>query len=75
MAGNGERWAAAYVRVSSASQNAGLQRDAIARLASARGDVVRAWYGETFTSSTTQRPELGRLRSDVREGQSVEFAR
>jgi DNA invertase Pin-like site-specific DNA recombinase len=45
-----------------------MQRSAIARLAGARGDLVRAWYAETFSSATTQRPELARLRAEVRAG-------
>lgn len=58
----------AYVRVSSASQSADMQRDAIKRAAAARGDHIGGWYSETFTGKTTQRPVLETLRRDVRAG-------
>lgn len=59
----------AYVRVSSLSQNVDAQKSAIAQAAKARGDVKLTWYVEHFTGKTTQRPELARLREDVRRGQ------
>lgn len=36
----------AYVRVSSESQDLATQRDAITRLASARGHEIAEWYAE-----------------------------
>jgi DNA invertase Pin-like site-specific DNA recombinase len=59
---------AAYARVSSAAQSAGMQREAIARAAHARGDVVGEWYVDTFSGGTLARPELARLRANVRAG-------
>lgn len=63
--------AAAYVRVSSASQTHAMQRDAIERAATARGDRIRApeWYADTMTGGTTKRPELDKLREAVRHGE------
>jgi DNA invertase Pin-like site-specific DNA recombinase len=46
-----------------------MQRDAILQASRARGDLVPAWYAETCTGATTKRPELARLRADVRTGQ------
>jgi DNA invertase Pin-like site-specific DNA recombinase len=59
---------AAYVRVSSKSQNVATQEEAIAAAARARGDEKIRWYVEHFTGATTKRPELARLRDDVRRG-------
>jgi DNA invertase Pin-like site-specific DNA recombinase len=58
---------AAYIRVSSKSQDLGMQRDAITRAAKARGERVRVWYAEK-TTGVNERPELTRLREDVRAG-------
>jgi DNA invertase Pin-like site-specific DNA recombinase len=60
--------ATAYVRVSSASQTAAMQRDAIERAARARGDEIAVWYSETFTGGRIDRPELGKLRAATRAG-------
>jgi DNA invertase Pin-like site-specific DNA recombinase len=59
---------AAYVRVSSQSQKVATQRDAIAQAATVRRDGPLRWYVEHFTGATTKRPELDRLRDDVRRG-------
>jgi DNA invertase Pin-like site-specific DNA recombinase len=59
---------AAYLRVSSASQTAAMQRDAIERAAQARGDVVASWYADTFTGGTMARVELAKLRLAARAG-------
>jgi len=58
----------AYVRVSSKSQTAAMQRDAIHRAATARGESVAHWYEDKITGETMQRPDLERLRADVRQG-------
>jgi len=58
---------AAYVRVSTASQDLAMQRAAIGRTCKARGVNVDAWYAEK-TGGAGARPELDRLRADVREG-------
>jgi len=60
--------AAAYVRVSSRAQDHATQRTAIEREARLRGDTVQSWYAETRSARTMDRPELVRLREDVRSG-------
>jgi DNA invertase Pin-like site-specific DNA recombinase len=57
-----------YMRVSSKSQDLGMQRAAIEKLAAARGDSIDAWYSEKRTGKVLARPELDRLRVDVRAG-------
>lgn len=59
---------AAYVRVSSASQGQAMQRDAIDRAATARGDKIGRWYSDTRTGATMQRSDLEELRRSAREG-------
>jgi DNA invertase Pin-like site-specific DNA recombinase len=65
---------AAYVRVSSLTQNLATQRDAIQRAAAARGDTDPdgaphfAWFEEKISAKTMKRPELERLRELVRQG-------
>jgi DNA invertase Pin-like site-specific DNA recombinase len=58
----------AYCRVSSRAQDLGMQRAAIEKLAAARGDTIDAWYSEKRTGKVLARPELDRLRADVRAG-------
>lgn len=58
---------AAYVRVSSASQDVAMQRRAITRACQARSAKVSAWYADV-TGGAGARPELERLRADVRSG-------
>lgn len=60
--------AAAYVRVSSRAQDFPTQRSAIERAAAARGDQITTWYAEKRSGKTLARPELDRLRADVRTG-------
>jgi len=60
---------AAYVRVSSASQNAQTQKTALLRASKARGERISRWYAETFTGATVKRPALDRMRSDARAGE------
>jgi DNA invertase Pin-like site-specific DNA recombinase len=57
---------AAYMRVSSRAQDLGMQRAAIEKMAVARGDTINAWYSEKRTGKALSRPELDRLRGDVR---------
>ncbi len=59
---------AAYLRVSSKSQDHATQRSAIERAASARGDAISAWYAEKQSGKTMARSELQRLRVDARAG-------
>jgi len=62
--------AAAYLRVSSRGQTLDTQRDAIARAAEARGDVIGIgwWFEEKVSSAKLARPVLSELRQSVREG-------
>lgn len=65
---------AAYVRVSSLTQNLATQRDAITRKATMLGDVDKdgaphfAWFEEKVSAKTMKRPELEKLRELVRAG-------
>lgn len=59
---------AAYIRVSSESQDLATQRDAIERVARARGDEVGEWYAEKASGRTLKRAELDRVRADARHG-------
>jgi DNA invertase Pin-like site-specific DNA recombinase len=59
---------AAYIRVSSKSQDHAMQRAAIVRVAVARQDEVVTWYAEKQTAKNLVRPELTRLRADARAG-------
>lgn len=60
--------AAAYARVSSKAQNLAMQEAAVVRAAQARGDEVGSWYREKVSGAKLARPELQRLREDVRAG-------
>lgn len=60
---------AAYVRVSSRSQDHATQKAAIERAAAARGDSVARWYSEKQSGKNLARAELLRLRSDARAGE------
>src|SRR5216683_4103022 len=60
---------AAYVRVSSKSQDSAMQKASIERAASARGeDSIGTYYEEKRSGRTLARPELDRLRVDARSG-------
>lgn len=61
--------AAAYLRVSSRSQNASMQQAAIVKAAGARGARPIRWYFEQMTGSTRKRPELELLLEDARRGE------
>ena len=56
---------AAYIRVSSPSQDYAYQRHAIETAARARGELVEQWYADIGSGSTMERPELVRMRHDV----------
>ena len=59
----------AYVRVSSPAQSFAMQREAINRCASQRGDKIAHWYAEKASATRTmQRPELAALRQAAKEG-------
>lgn len=60
--------ATAYVRVSSRSQDLAMQRHAIEQEAARRGDAIVEWYQEKRSAKTSRRPELDRLRADIRAG-------
>lgn len=59
---------AAYIRVSSKAQDLAMQRGAIERQAAARGDTIGEWFAEKASAKTIARPELQRLRAEVRAG-------
>jgi DNA invertase Pin-like site-specific DNA recombinase len=59
---------AAYVRVSSQSQNHASQRAAIEQAARARGDRVRRWFSEKASGRTLDRPALAELVAAARRG-------
>jgi DNA invertase Pin-like site-specific DNA recombinase len=58
----------AYVRVSGRAQDLGMQRLAIERAATARGDVVTEWRSEKRSGKVLARHELDQLRAGVRAG-------
>ncbi len=58
---------AAYIRVSTKSQDGKTQRAAIERAARARGDRVEQWYFEKKGGETLDRAQLTQLRADARE--------
>lgn len=60
--------AVAYIRVSTSSQDTTAQRQAITAAAAARGETIAEWYDEKANAGRLQRPELRRLRADVRKG-------
>ena len=60
--------AAAYVRVSSRSQDAASQRAALERAARARGDTIASWYVEKQSGRTLARPILDSVRELARRG-------
>src|SRR5262245_58028609 len=59
---------AAYIRVSSKSQDHAMQRDAIVGRIGAAAAAEVAWYAETASAKTNDRAELRRLLADVRAG-------
>jgi DNA invertase Pin-like site-specific DNA recombinase len=59
---------AAYIRVSSRTQDHAMQRLAIERCAAARGNAIGVWYAEKRSARTLARPELDRLRAASRAG-------
>lgn len=60
--------AAAYLRVSTPEQSEAMQRAAIERVRTARGDGELAWFTETRSGRGWERPELERLRALVFAG-------
>jgi DNA invertase Pin-like site-specific DNA recombinase len=60
--------AAAYYRVSSRTQDLAMQRHAVERAATTRGDSISVMYSEKQSAKTITRPELERLRADARAG-------
>jgi DNA invertase Pin-like site-specific DNA recombinase len=60
--------AAAYLRVSTRQQGWELQRDAVMRAATARGDEIADFFEEKRSGSSRERPELDKLRAAVRAG-------
>jgi DNA invertase Pin-like site-specific DNA recombinase len=58
----------AYMRVSSRAQDLATQRVAVEKAAQARGETIDAWFSEKKSGRTVARPELDRLRAEVRAG-------
>lgn len=54
--------------MSSRSQDDASQRSAIRKAAEVRGDAITAWFAEKRSGKTLKRPELDRLREDIRTG-------
>jgi DNA invertase Pin-like site-specific DNA recombinase len=59
---------AAYVRVSSKSQDAAYQRDAIERAARARGELIDVWFCDVASGRSMDRPELSEALEAIRAG-------
>ncbi len=60
------RCVAAYVRVSSKSQDYEYQKQAIEKACKARGESVHRWYADVASGRSMDRPQLQRLRDAVR---------
>jgi DNA invertase Pin-like site-specific DNA recombinase len=60
---------AAYVRVSTAGQDTGSQRDALTRAARARGHTIGRWFEERAGGGTLRRPVLAEVRGAARRGE------
>lgn len=60
--------AAAYLRVSTSPQEAENQREAVQRAALARGDGELAWFVDTGTGRSWNRPELRKLSEAIFSG-------
>lgn len=58
----------AYIRVSSASQDAAYQRTAIEHAARCRGFRIDHWFADVATGGTMDRPELGALHRALERG-------
>ena len=59
---------AAYVRVSSRSQDAAYQRAAIERAAHARGEQIDLWFSDVASGRSMDRPELSAALAAIRGG-------
>ena len=59
---------AAYIRVSSRSQDFPTQKAAIARAAEARGEAIETWYSEKASGRSLERPELAMVRATAQAG-------
>lgn len=57
------------MRVSTPQQSEGLQREAIQRAVSARGEAVELWFAERLGGKRLDRPELDSVRSLARRGE------
>ena len=58
----------AYLRASTAEQDASRARTDLERFATERGLKIAAWYQENESGATLERPELFRLIADASEG-------
>ena len=55
-----------HIEYAGTREGAMQQRCAILKAAEARGDTITGWYAEKKSGKTLKRPELDRLRADVR---------
>jgi len=60
---------AAYLRVSTSGQDTELQRQAIERAALARGDAELAWFEDTGSGRSWERPALAQLKAAIFRGE------
>ena len=58
----------AYLRVSSRSQKAAMQRSEIETAAAARKEVIGQWYEDRFTGAGAHPPGLVRMLAEARRG-------
>lgn len=66
--GRADSAVAAYVRVSSPSQDAAYQRAAIERAAEARGERVGAWFSDVASGRSMDRPQWIQLFESIKAG-------
>lgn len=58
----------AYLRASTAGQDANRARAELERFAAERGQLIAAWYVETASGASLHRPELAKLVQDAHTG-------
>lgn len=61
----------AYLRASTADQDANRARDELEQFVAERGLLIASWYVENESGARLDRPELRRLLSDARSGDVI----